>query len=177
MWSVVLMLNQSYEPLCHIDWQRAITLVFSGKAEILEEYEKLLHSVKMSIKAPAVIRLLNHARVRRTSAKFTRENLFSRDGFVCQYCYQKFAANKLTFDHVVPIAHGGRKTWDNIVTACEPCNTRKEGRTPDQAGMKLLKTPRQPAWSHTINIMIGVKETPSVWKNYLYHGSGVEVGN
>lgn len=165
----ILLLNNSYEPLSVVNWQRAITLVFSGKAEILEEYDKEIHSVKTTMKVPAVVRLLRHARVRhRIAVKFTRHNLFTRDGFVCQYCEQKFPGHALTFDHVVPIAHGGRKTWDNIVTACEPCNTKKEGRTPDQAGMRLAKHPKQPSWSHIINITNGVTHTPPVWKSYIY---------
>ncbi len=167
----VLLLNSTYEPLTVVEWTRAITLLFSGKVEVIEEYDKEIRSSRMTIKVPAVVRLLNHARVRhRAAAKFTRQNLFARDSYTCHYCYEKFDGSELTFDHVVPIAQGGRKTWDNIVTACIECNSKKEGRTPEQAGMHLMKRPKQPTWSHVINIMIGVKNTPELWKNYLYHG-------
>lgn len=166
---MILLLNQSYEPLGTVHWQRAITLLFSGKAEVIEESDKELRSQKLTMKMPAVLRLLHNARVRRKQGvKFTRNNLFSRDNHVCQYCWEKFDAEDLTFDHVVPVVHGGKKTWDNIVTACVPCNSKKEGRTPEQAGMTLMKKPKQPAWSQVVNIMVGVKNLPEKWKNYLY---------
>jgi 5-methylcytosine-specific restriction endonuclease McrA len=166
---LVLLLNGSYEPLTIVDWQRAITLVFSGKAEIIEEYPEEIRSQKMKMKVPAVIRLYHQARIRhRLSAKFTRANLFTRDSYTCQYCDQKFDAKDLTFDHVIPITMGGRKTWDNIVTACEPCNSLKEGRTPEQAGMHLMKKPKQPAWAQVISITAGVKHTPEHWRGYLF---------
>lgn len=165
----VLLLNQSFEPITVVNWQRAITLIFSGKAEILEEYDKTIHSQKMSMKLPAVVRLLHHARIKhRLAAKFTRQNLFTRDSYICQYCETEFDSDDLTFDHVVPITQGGKKTWDNIVTSCEPCNSRKEGRTPEQAGMTLKRKPKQPAWAQVININVGVKKTPDPWKSYLF---------
>lgn len=86
----------------------------------------------------------------------------------CQYCREQFSEDELTFDHVVPITQGGKKTWENIVAACEPCNSRKEARTPDQAGMSLMKKPKPPAWPQVVTIMVSVKKLPEVWKNYLY---------
>ena len=79
------------------------------------------------------------------AVKFSRINIFTRDGYCCQYRKHKFRTEELTFDHVVPIAKGGRKTWENIVTACWRCNNRKSGRTPEEANMRLIKKPVKPA--------------------------------
>lgn len=169
MSSVALVLNRSYEPLGHVNWQRAVTLTFLGKAEVVEEYDAEIRSSRMSIKIPAVIRLVTHAYIRPShSTKFSRNNIFARDGYTCQYCNEKFHEKLLTFDHVTPVVQGGKKTWENIVTACKPCNSKKEGRTPEQAKMRLSKRPRKPNWSHVISIVAGISKTPDKWRDYLY---------
>ena len=168
----VLVLNRSYEPLGHTSWQRAITLVCLGKVETLEEYEAVVRSPHTEIKVPAVIRLTHDSYIRPINGtKFNRENIFARDGYVCQYCTEKFSKRELTFDHIVPIAQGGRKTWENIVTSCKPCNAKKKDRTPEQARMRLLKKPRKPVWSHVISIAASVTHTPKEWREYLYQVS------
>ena len=164
-----LLLNASYEPLLIVGWQRAMTLLFQGKAEVIEEHDEEVHSVKVTFKIPSVLRMLSMVKIRRRApVKFTRLNIFTRDGFTCQYCVQKFETEELTFDHVVPVAQGGKKTWENIATACVACNSRKEGRTPEQAGMHLLKKPKQPVWAQMITITIGIKTMPKTWADYLY---------
>lgn len=164
-----LLLNATYEPLQVIPWQRAITLIWSGKAEVVEEWDAEIHSVSFSMKIPSVLRMLFPVKIRRRApVKFTRLNIFTRDGFTCQYCAEKFDTEELTFDHVVPVAQGGKKSWDNIVTACIDCNSKKEGRTPEQAGMKLLRKPKQPTWAQCITVTIGLKTMPKTWADYLY---------
>lgn len=163
-----LLLNRSYEPIGQISWQRAVTLIFLSKAETLEEYDAEIRSSRLKIKIPAVIRL-THAYVHpRSDTKFSRMNIFIRDAFTCQYCENKFNERELTFDHVTPVVQGGRKTWDNIVTACKPCNAKKDGRTPDQARMRLLKKPRKPAWVHAVNVVSTFRSIPEQWKPYVY---------
>ncbi len=164
-----LVLNASFEPLHIVTWQRAIQLLFQGKVEVVEESEQEVRTVRLTIKVPAVLRLLSYVPLARKKhlVRFSRINIFLRDQHVCQYCGDLFARNQLTLDHVIPIVQGGRKSWENIVTACKPCNQRKGGRTPHQAGMQLIRKPRQPLWLPTANLQLGLSRTPDRWKIYL----------
>src|SRR5689334_5251132 len=142
-----LLLSQGYEPIKVISWQRAITLLFLGKVEVLEEYdEHHIRSVSLVIKVPAVVRLLRAFRRHAKPVKFSRVNIYARDNYKCQYCGHKASMSELTYDHVVPRSQGGRTEWTNIVTCCYECNRHKGGRTPKQAGMHLLAQPHQPNW-------------------------------
>ena len=166
------MLNASFEPLHIVTWQRAIQLLFQGKVEVVEESEQEVHTVRITIKVPAVLRLLQYVPLTRKKniVRFSRANIFLRDSHVCQYCGSPFSKNNLTLDHVVPIVQGGRKCWENIVTACKPCNQHKGGRTPTQAGMRLIGRPRQPHWLPHLSsssLTMGVSRTPERWKIYL----------
>jgi len=145
--------------------------------EVLEVYDREIHGVTISFKLPAVMRLLKLVRLKDShrAVKFSRINIFTRDGYVCQYCRTKYRTEELTFDHVVPIAKGGRKTWENIVTACWRCNNRKSGRTPDEAGMRLMKRPVKPRWSPIVTITIGIRNTPESWRDYLYWNMELDV--
>lgn len=173
---LTLLLNATYEPLRVLNWQKAITLLWQGKVEVLEVYDRQIHGVSISIKLPAVMRLLKMVKIREAhrSVKFSRINIFTRDGFKCQYCRRKFKTEDLTFDHVVPIAKGGTKTWQNIVTACWACNNRKSGRTPEEAAMHLLKRPVKPRWHPVVTITIGIRNTPESWRDYLYWNMELE---
>src|SRR5690349_14520435 len=124
---MTLLLNSTYEPLRVVHWQKAIALLWQGKVEVLEVYDREIHGVSISFKLPAVMRLLKLVRLKDShrAVKFSRINIFTRDGYVCQYCRTKYRTEELTFDHVVPIAKGGRKTWENIVTACWRCNNKR----------------------------------------------------
>jgi 5-methylcytosine-specific restriction endonuclease McrA len=99
--------------------------------------------------------------------KFSRVNVFSRDGYRCQYCRQHFAVTKLTFDHVTPRSAGGRTEWTNIVTACRPCNARKGSRTPDESGMFPMNHPKQPASLPLLGPAIDVAQAPQEWRDFL----------
>ncbi len=120
-----LLLSQSYEPIKVISWQRAITLLFLGKVEVVEEYGDAVRSVTFIIKIPSVVRLLRAFRRHHRPVKFSRVNIYARDGYACQYCGDKLGVDELTYDHVVPRSQGGRTEWTNIVTACHDCNRRK----------------------------------------------------
>lgn len=167
----VLMLDQSYQPHRIITWQRAITLLFQDKVEVLEEYDEEIRGVTIVIKMPAVVRLLQKVRGKR-SIKFSRINVAMRDDFACQYCGAKFSLRKLTYDHVIPRSHGGKTRWENIVMACYPCNERKRDRTPAQAGMRLLSTPVKPTWLPVVGFRVERSMSiPDQWANWLYwHG-------
>ena len=164
-----LVLNASFEPLKVVDWQRAITLWVQGKVEILETHERETRAVSFTFKLPSVVRLLYMVRLRRRpTVQFTRANIYARDEFTCQYCAKQFEPEDLTFDHVVPVAQGGKRGWTNIVTACEPCNRKKADRTPEEAGLTLLRQPRRPlVLAPSMKLTVGWR-TPANWYSYLY---------
>lgn len=163
-----LLLSQGFEPIKVISWQRAITLLFLGKVEIIEEYEDGLRSQTLVIKIPAVVRLLRAFRKHRKPVKFSRVNIYARDNYRCQYCGEKQLIADLTYDHVVPRAQGGATRWDNIVSSCSRCNLKKGGRTPEQARMKLRKQPTQPNGVPVITIQVSRSSVPDAWRDYLY---------
>ncbi len=164
-----LLLNASFEPLKIISWQRAITLLFAGKVEVIEEYSREIHSVTFSIKLPSILRLLKYVRVKKNKiVKFSRANIYARDKFTCPYCGSSFRSEELTFDHVIPVSRGGTKSWENIVTACIDCNRRKGGQIPEQAGMRLVQKAVEPKWVPSISLTLVFKNAPESWRDYLY---------
>ena len=164
-----LLLNATFEPIKVVSWQRAMTLWCQGRVEIIETHDREVRAVTFSFKLPSIVRLLRFVKVRNLhQVKFSRANIYVRDEFTCQYCAKKFEAEDLTFDHVVPVAQGGRRSWENIVTACQPCNRRKDARTPVEAGMTLLRQPRRPAASARFRATIGIRKAPDSWRDYIY---------
>jgi len=165
-----LLLNASYEPLKVVHWQKAVTLWWQGKVEIISVYDREVHAVSISFKLPSVIRLLRYVRIKRRFdyVPFSRANIYARDQYTCQYCGSAFATGELTFDHVIPVAQGGRKDWENIVTCCITCNRQKGGRTPAEAGMRLVRHPRRPEAVPAIRVTIGIRNAPQSWRDYLY---------
>lgn len=164
-----LLLSQSYEPIRAISWKRALRLLTLGKVEVLEQYDGFARSATITIKIPAVVRLLRAYRHVRRKVKFSRANIYARDRYTCQYCgKKKIRLADLTFDHVIPRKSGGKTTWENIVACCESCNLKKGGRTPREAGMRLLSVPVQPKWIPAITIAISTQSVPSAWRDYLY---------
>src|SRR5205814_31225 len=112
--------------------------------EVVDEYpDRYIRTPNWQVKMPSVVRLLKPIR-RRRAVKFSRQNVYARDGGRCQYCCARVAPSAFTYDHVVPRAQGGHTKWENVVVACIPCNQRKGGRTPAQAGMALRSTPARP---------------------------------
>jgi 5-methylcytosine-specific restriction endonuclease McrA len=164
-----LLLNATFEPLTVVAWQRAVTLLWQGKVEVVESYDRDVHSVRFTFKLPSVVRLLRYVRIlRKEHVPFTRANIYARDAYRCQYCGDSFPTEELTFDHVIPQAAGGAKTWDNIATACVDCNRRKGGRTPDQAGMTLRRAPRRPPSLLALHVTVGLRHAPKSWADYCY---------
>jgi len=138
----VLVLNQNYEPLNICRVRRAVVLVYQGKAEMLEDGTGFVHSVVHIFSVPSVIRLSNMIRRPRPKRRLNRFEVFNRDHYACQYCGKE--GRQLTLDHVIPRYQGGEHTWENVISACIPCNRRKAGRTPEQAGMRLIRRPSPP---------------------------------
>ncbi|MBI4404382.1 MAG: HNH endonuclease [Deltaproteobacteria bacterium] len=164
-----LLLNAGFEPLRIVPWQRAFVLFFQGKVEVLEEYGAIVHTVAREYRIPAVIKLHRWVNLKRRPPiiRFSRSNLYARDHYRCQYCYAIFPERALTLDHVMPAVRGGKKTWENIVTACISCNQKKGNRTPDEAGLKLLRRPQVPRWLPGMAGMIRATASPEIWSSYL----------
>ena len=167
----VLVLDHAYRPHRIVPWQQAITLLFSDKIEVVEEYaDREIRATSLTIKAPAVVRLLGVVRSTKRDVRFSRINILTRDGWRCQYCGRRPGMRQLNYDHVVPRSHGGKTTWNNVVTCCFPCNQRKGGRTPAQAGMRLLTKPEKPASLPLTMLRVAASESiPDQWRSYLWY--------
>lgn len=157
-----------------INWQKALVLWFQDKVEILEYHSVYVRSARFTIQIPSVMRLKRYIRPRPFARiRFSRENIYIRDNFTCQYCGQRFHGRDLTLDHVVPASKNGAKTWNNVVAACRPCNQRKGNRTPTHARMPLLKEPIAPTWLPTNQEDLPEPEfVPETWRPYLTVRSG-----
>jgi 5-methylcytosine-specific restriction endonuclease McrA len=158
-----LVLNASYEPLSIVSSRRAVCLLLDDKAELIEADEfEVMRSATLSLPAPTVVRLRYMVKTpRRVVAAVSRRAVFARDEYRCQYC----GARADSIDHVVPRSRGGGHVWENLAAACRPCNTAKRDRTPDEAGMRLLRpcrAPRGSAW-----VTLGAPLVPEAWKPYL----------
>lgn len=156
----------SYYPLSLWPWQDVIKAVFLDRVEVVSTYDQVIRSPSFEMQLPSVIALKSYVPQDRPPA-FTRFNLFLRDGFACQYCG---SPDELTFDHVIPRSRGGRTTWENIVTACAPCNLTKGGRTPREASMFPRRRAERPS---TYELQDNGRRFPpghlhESWLDYLY---------
>lgn len=144
-------------------------MLFQGKVEVVEETDREVRTVSLSIRIPSVLRLRHyiHSAHKKNLIRFSRINIFIRDQYRCQYCGERFSKSHLTLDHIVPVVQGGAKNWENIVSACKPCNQQKGGRTPQQANMRLFRKPTRPQWLPTTQIQMSIAVTPEPWKPYL----------
>ena len=160
----VLVLNQSYEPLMVIGAKRAVILLLNEKVDSLENYREKIHSAYISLPLPSVIKLKYYARIRRKEIVLSRKNILKRDNHTCQYC--GVCSVPMTIDHVISRKKGGEDTWENLVAACVPCNTRKGNHSPREAQMALVKTPRKPTM--ILHLQKFVKQFQSSWRPYLF---------
>jgi len=149
MYDRVEVLSYAYEHLYLADWKDAISDVFVGRAEVVEEHENMfIGMVNGSIPLPKVVRFkggMSAAKFRnKLSLRFSREGLFLRDSGTCQYCMKPLDRKECTIDHVLPRSRGGKTDWDNCVISCHKCNNDKGNQTPIEAGMNLLSLPHKP---------------------------------
>ncbi len=140
--SSVLVLNLNYEPINVCNVKRAVVLLGKGKAELLENGRGEIRTPSVTMTIPSVIRLVYLVRRPLAQRKLSKKEIFLRDRHTCQYCGVRI--RELTIDHVIPRRQDGGHAWENVVSACIPCNRRKAGRTPAEAGMKLLRQPKAP---------------------------------
>lgn len=160
----VLVLNRSYLPVHITSARRAFALVYQGIAKVVnQEYQTFdfeswaelsirvnddtIGLADRAIRVPRVILLQAYDRVPKRQVRFSRHNIYARDKDTCQYCGKRFPREELNLDHVKPRSQGGTSRWDNIVCSCHVCNRKKGGRTPEEAGMKLIRLPRRPEWT------------------------------
>jgi 5-methylcytosine-specific restriction endonuclease McrA len=184
-----LILNSSWQPISVASVRHAIVKVTSGLASILEPEFNNLHDIESwmelivpenqegialphdgQMRIPEIIVLKNYNRFPRRDVKLTRRNLLVRDGFRCQYTGRIVSASEATIDHVFPASRGGKLTWENAVISCIEANRRKADRTPEEAGMKLLRSPRKPEWSpiySRFSRLTSASKVPQSWRNFI----------
>lgn len=172
-----LVLNADYRPLSYFPlsvwpWQEAVKAVFMDRVNIVSLYDRIVHSPTMSMQLPSVVSLKRYVQPSRRPA-FTRFNVFLRDSFECQYCGDD---KDLTFDHLIPRSKGGLTRWDNVVTACAPCNLLKGGRLPREAQMFPKLYPVEPT---VLQLQHAGRAFPpnhlhESWRDYLYWDTPLE---
>lgn len=165
----VLVLNASYEPVNICAARRALVLIFKGVAMAEEHALGHLHSQRETIPLPSVIRLLEYRRIPHQTRALSRKNILMRDRYTCQYCHRVLNSGELTLDHVVPRSRAGETAWENLVACCHPCNNRKGNRTPEEAGMKLLRPPRPFSLHTSRHLMRLLAKSDEQWKKYLFY--------
>ena len=190
----VLVLNKHYMAVRIVRARRAFSLLFRELAEVVSFEEGVysnynfqswcevsefkrnfepdghdwVSTVSFYIAVPRIIRLLFYDHLPRNEVRFNRRNIFARDKNSCQYCGMRYPTSELSLDHVIPKSMGGKSAWDNIVCACTKCNVRKGGRTPRQAGLKLIQKPVKPKRNPLIHVHLGHQRYQS-WKQFLDH--------
>lgn len=162
------MLNNSYEAIRIVTARRALTLITKGKAVVEVHTEKMIYP---GVYLPSVIRLRTYKHIPIRMQLVTRKNIYVRDGYRCNYCGHRFRGDELTLDHIIPKAQGGVSSWHNLTAACKRCNQIKDDRTPEEAGMPLLKRPL-PVSVHTSRFMLrSMGLEVAEWGKYLYTDS------
>ncbi|WP_281315969.1 HNH endonuclease [Polyangium sp. y55x31] len=180
----VLALNRHFHPVQVTTARRAFLLLFGGAAHAIDEAGEVhdftswrrlpvrdtddgLPIVGGSLRVPRVLHLRRYERVRRPTVRLSRRNVMLRDAHQCQYCLKRPPVRDLNIDHVVPRSRGGVDSWENLVTACRPCNLRKGRRTPEEASMRLLRPPTAPRWSASMLLLLGRPEPFKEWEPFL----------
>lgn len=185
----VLVLNRFWQPVQTCSVRRALKLVCLGHANVLQtrganefcthdfsswvehsvrmSSDELVHSVSIALGAPQIVILAYYDKYPRMRVRLTRHNVFLRDQFTCQYCAKKLPEPKLNLDHVMPRDKGGKTTWENIVTSCVRCNTRKANKLPEEANMHLLRKPVVPRWRPVFGLKGFHGEPDATWRYFL----------
>ena len=183
----VLVLNRLWQAINVCTVERALALLYTGHAQVVyrdddgfntfsfDEWQDfsdhcnendVVRTISIRIRIPRIILLMFFDRMPNKEVKFTRHNIFERDKNTCQYCGVKFDRNELNIDHVVPRQRGGLTTWTNVVCSCLSCNGRKANRSPEEAGMRLIRKPKKPRWRPFLQIQF-VKTADHSWRHFL----------
>ena len=165
----VLVLNATFEPINVTAVRRALVLMLKGVAQAEELNHKEVHSATNALRVPSVIRLLSYRHIPQQTRALSRKNILLRDRNTCQFCGRTFPAAELTLDHVVPRSRGGHSSWENLVACCYQCNNDKGDRTPEEAGLHLVRRPR-PFTLHTSRqLMRLIGRQDEKWRKYLFY--------
>jgi 5-methylcytosine-specific restriction endonuclease McrA len=191
-----LILNHTYKPHAVKPWKDAVIQMFGGDIEVLVQYDEVLavlgrralddfpelkralrqvvgtDTESITIKVPAVAVLRRQVSLVKTGVKFSKPNICTRDEFRCQYCSAKLPMSKLTYDHVLPRkprsgSEKGKTVWENVVAACSDCNSKKDNRTPEEAGMPLLSVPRRPHVLPMTGPFLERSNVPEEWLPFI----------
>ncbi|CAA6676984.1 MULTISPECIES: HNH endonuclease [unclassified Lentimonas] len=186
----VLVLNRLWQAVNIVGVQRAFGLLLQDHAQVIytgdgsfqvmdsaawlehsaaaepTEAEGYVQTVRLRVRVPKVLLLRGYDKLPVQEVRFSRDNLFERDHYRCQYCGNHFPDHQLNMDHVIPRAKGGRTSWENIVTSCIPCNTRKANRLPHQASMHLMKKPERPRFRPFISSLID-QTYDADWEHFI----------
>lgn len=180
--SHVLVLNRVFQAVQVTTLRKAFSLFYKGHVRAvlpdystwewenwcdvpLQPHDEVVLTPSMAIRVPRVIALKDFDRLPRQEVKFSRHNVYVRDGSRCQYCGHKFSSAELSLDHVIPLSRGGSSNWENVVCCCLACNVRKGNRMPHEAQMKLIQPPRKPRW-HPVG-HFGANRLHPAWRNFL----------
>jgi 5-methylcytosine-specific restriction endonuclease McrA len=169
MHSPVLVLNATYEPVHVTAARRAIVLVLKGVARTEEANHAVVHSPSFAMAVPSVIRLLEYRHIPRQTRALSRKNILLRDRNTCQFCGNTFPAADLTLDHVTPRSRDGQTAWENLVACCHACNNRKGDRTPEEAGLRLIRRPRPYTLHTNRQLMRLLGHAEEKWRKYLFY--------
>ena len=186
----VLVLNRLWQAVNIVGVERSFSLLLQDNAQVIYtgdgsfrlldaehwlalseeetpgDNEAYVQTVRMRIRVPKVLLLRHYDQLPVQEIKFTRENLFERDNYRCQYCGDTFEADQLNMDHVIPRDRGGRTSWENIVTSCIKCNSRKANRLPHQANMHLIRKPEKPKWRPFVSSLLD-QSYDSEWEHFV----------
>lgn len=186
----VLVLNRLWQPVNIVGVQRAFSLLLQDHAQVIYtgdesfrmmdsaawlklseeatpgDTEAYVQTVRLRIRVPKVLLLRSYDRLPAQEVKFNRDSLFERDDYRCQYCGNQFCEDELNMDHVIPKDRGGRTSWENIVTSCIKCNSRKANRLPHQADMHLIRKPEKPRWRPFISSLLG-QSYDEEWEHFI----------
>jgi hypothetical protein len=183
----VLLVNRHFAPVCVTPVRRGMILLYGGAARAVDEdgethdfgqWRELpvrelddgLPIIGGELRVPRVLHLQRYDRAPRVAVRLTRRNLMLRDQHQCQYCARRPSLRDLNVDHVIPRSRGGADSWENLVVSCRSCNLKKGRRTPDEAGMCLLRTPQKPRWSTAAHILLAARESYQEWQPFLKAG-------
>ena len=172
----VLVLDARYEPVKILTMEQGFVLLYTGRAETVVDSDRVLHGVRQGYTVPWVVRLKGSSPRYRPSVtpRLSRQNVYLRDGYRCQYCLTSPPLNQLTLDHLFPFSRGGRTTWDNVVTACKTCNHRKGARTIEEIGIKPFAFPAKPQfkpiWIFVLRYGLTPENVPVAWIGFIDFG-------
>ncbi|MEK6833181.1 MAG: HNH endonuclease [Nanoarchaeota archaeon] len=166
----VLLLNNSYEIIGIINWTKAVSIYMMGKAKepIGHDENHQINTVRGIYNLPTVLILNKYIKIPHKEASLRKINIAKRDRYQCQYCGKKLTDKTITIDHVNPRSNGGKHEWKNVVTACRPCNNKKDNRTPEQANMKLLSVPYIPKRSNLL--LNSIDKNNYSWQKFIKQG-------